>query len=296
MTKELAIDIILDSLKDSAIVFGLFFVLSVVISFFEDKISKILEKTGRLSPLFGATFGLIPQCGTSVIAADLYVKRHITIGTIVAVFLSCSDEALPIIFTSDRWWYGFILIGVKFVLGFIFGFLLDLIMMKGQKQVKEHLEECDHQDEEVHHGCCHHDIDNPEENKWHKHLLHPLLHSLKIFAYVLAINLAFGFLVGFIGEDKIASFLEMNKYLTPLYTTIIGMIPNCVSSVIVSELFAEGSIAFGALLSGLMMNAGLGIFYLLKHKKEWKHNLIIIFYCFGASILSGYITSLIIGF
>ena len=300
MTWELALDIILDALKDSGIVFLFVFVFEFIFSFIKIKMKEVLEKNRRIAPLFGALFGLIPQCGTSVLGADLYIGRHITIGTIVAIFLSCSDEAIPLLLSSGSKQALAILplVGLKFVIGFIVGFLIDLIYPKQELHLEEKVdvEECHHAHIHAHHHEENEEEEEHKENGIHEHFVHPLLHSLELFGYVLAVNLFFGFLIGFIGEETFSNFISSNKYLAPLFSTVIGIIPNCASSVVISELFIDGHLSFGALLSGLLMNAGLGLMVLMKNKKSIKSAFIILGICFAVSLLFGYLTCLIIGF
>ena len=289
MTWDLALDIILDSLKDSALVFAFVLAIHIILSFVENKLANFLVHRKKTSSLFGAIFGLIPQCGTSVLGADLYIKKYISIGTLVAIFLSCSDEAFISILTSgkpDKMLMVLPLLGLKFLIGFATGIIVDLIFRHQEFQEVEHV---DHEE-----TCDHHHVH--EENPWHKHLVHPLLHSLEIFGYVLAIDLALGFLIGFVGEENFANFLQMNKYLSPLFASIIGLIPNCASSLLLSELFIEGNLSFGALLSGLLVNAGLGMMMLFRNRKSAKNILWILLICFLVAITFGYITCLIIGF
>lgn len=290
------LDVLIDALIDSVKVLVVVFIFYIILSFLEDRLSKALEHNKKLSPLLGAMFGLIPQCGFSVVASDLYIKEHITMGTLIAIFISCSDEALPIILSShDKAWHIIPLILIKFIYGFIVGFLVDVIYRKSKLNKEKHLKDCHHEDE-IHIGCCGHEIDNRAENKWHKHLVHPLIHSLKIFCYVLVVNLLFGLIIYYIGEDSFAAFLRSNRFLTPLYAAIIGLIPNCASSVVVTELYLMNQISFGATLAGLITNAGLGLVVLLKHKEMLKKTFVIIAILFLAAILMGYGVCFIIGF
>ena len=168
MTWEIALDIILDALKDSALVFAFVFIVHVALSFVEHKLANFLITRKKTSSLFGSLFGLVPQCGTSVMGADLYIKKYITIGTLIAIFLSCSDEAFIAILASgkpDKMLMVLPLLGLKFLIGFCFGLITDLFFRNQElKEVHEEVEEetCDHH---------HHD----HHNKWVKHLLHPLL-------------------------------------------------------------------------------------------------------------------------
>ena len=287
MTWELFLDIFLDALKDSALVLAFVFFFHVVLAFFEDKLAKFLVKKRYTGPLFGSLFGLIPQCGTSVLAADLYIKKYITLGTIVAVFLSCSDEALILLLTkpSEKTWFVIPLILTKFVLGFAVGIIIDLIHRK--QEIAEPVEELQDVICEEHH---HKDV------KFHKYFLHPLIHALEIFAYVLVINIALGCIIGSVGEENFTNFIATNKYVSPIFSSLIGLIPNCASSVLLSELFLGGNLSFGALTAGLLVNSGLGITMLLKSKSTLKSAALILGICFAVAILSGYIICLIVGF
>ena len=287
MTWELALDIILDSLKDSALVLLFVFLVHVLISFFDLQIANFLVKRKKTGVVFGSLFGLIPQCGTSVLGADLYIKKYISIGTLTAIFLSCSDEAFIELLTAgnERAIMILPLIGLKFAIGVLIGLLVDLI------DKKRDVIEVDEVEEE--HECHQH---HHENTPIHKHLVHPLIHSLEVFAYILVINLIIGFIIGFVGEDKFVGILSSSKYLTPLFASIIGLIPNCASSLLITKLFADGTISFGALLGGLLVNSGLGMMVLLKNKNCFKKALIIISICFVTALICGYLTCLIIGF
>ncbi len=286
MSWELVLDIFLDALKDSALVFAFVFLIHLLLSFIENKLSNYLIRHQKLAPMFGSLFGIIPQCGTSVMGADLYIKKYISIGTLVAIFLSCSDEAFIAILASgipSKMIMVLPLIGVKFVLGFIVGLLIDLFHK--EELVKE---------EVIEEETCH--THHTHNSDVHKHLIHPLIHALEIFAYVFVINMVLGLIIGAVGADNFANFIRMNKYLTPLFSSIIGLIPNCASSLLLSELFIEGNLSFGALLAGLLVNSGLGMMVLLRNRKSAKNIWIIILICFLVAVVSGYITCLIFGF
>lgn len=287
MTWEIAKDVLLDGLKDSVLVLAFVFAFHLLLSFIEDKLSSFLTKNSKLAPLFGSLFGIIPQCGTSVLAADLYIRRYITFGTLAAVFLSCSDEAILVLLThpSEKTWMVLPLIGSKFVIGFLVGVLIDIIyrkqeIKKPEKELKDVI--C----EEHHH----------EHTKLHKHLIHPLIHSLEIFAYVFVINVSLGLIIASVGEQNFANFLLSNKYAAPVYAALIGLIPNCASSVLLSELYMTNYLSFGALLSGLLVNAGLGMMILIKSKTTWKQTIIIIAISLVTAITFGYVFCGILGF
>lgn len=286
MTLELFIDILKDALKDSLLVFFFVFLVHFVLAFVEEKLTLFLTKRKKTAPIIGSLFGLVPQCGTSVLGADLYIKRYISIGTLVAIFLSCSDEALIVMLTSanEKTIMVLPLIGLKFVIGFVIGILVDSLFRKQELHNDEY-----HED---HHCHLHHEEDSPE----HKYLFHPLIHSLQILAYVFVINLALGLIIGFVGQENFVVFLTSNRYLAPLYSSTIGLIPNCASSILISELYMNGHLSFGALLAGLLVNSGLGMMMIIKNRKAAKNVLLILLICFVTAILSGYLTCLVGGF
>ncbi|MCH5180111.1 MAG: arsenic efflux protein [Erysipelotrichales bacterium] len=290
-------NVILDALLDSLKVLAFIIVFYIIFALLEKKISKKMENNHKLNPFLGALFGLIPQCGFSVVASDLYLKRHITMGTLVAIFIACSDEAIPIFLANpNKILMVLPLILIKFVVGFVVGFIIDFIYVKSTKEVKHHHDECEHE-EELHVGCCNHIIEEENhENKFHEYFLHPLIHSLKIFAYVLVINILFSLLVYFVKEENIRLFLENSSYFTPIVAVVVGLIPNCASSVILSDLYLTNCITFGSCVAGLICNAGLGFVILFKNKSNVKNNFVILAIVAFVGIIVGYILNLILGF
>ena len=313
--------VLLHALEDSLIVLAFLVPINILIALLEPRLAGRIKLKGALAPLVGVTVGLFPQCGFSVVATDLYKKRHITIGTLLGVYLATSDEALPIFLASGEQAIDILpLLACKFLIGLIVGYTADAIFSKNKKKVAEHIAECDHEPE-VHFGCCGHEIENGEHEDEHDHsacdtpcgseieekrrerkhklkhyLLHPILHSAKIFMYILLINIVFGVLIHYIGEDRIMSFLSANKYVAPLFAVIVGAIPNCASSVVISNLYLMGGLGFGATVGGLLMNAGLGFAVLLKDRKNLKESLAIIGGMFAVSIAFSYILSAAFGF
>ncbi len=276
-------DILLDSFLDSLKVLGFAFIIFFIFSFFEDKIIRLFNKKSRISPLIGASLGLIPECGVSVLASDLYTSRLITTGTIFAVFFASSDEALPLLISNfDKAIYALPLLFIKIIFGFLFGFLIDLIYHKNDYKEIKNNDYFRSEDK----------INNEHENEsfFMSHFMHPFLHSIKIFVYVFIISFLFGLLLYFIGEDNVIKFMSENIYLSPLFASIIGLIPNCSSSILITNVFIKGGIPFAALTSGLSVNSGVGILYLFKSKNDIKNKLFILSSLFLTSNLVGYIT------
>ncbi len=291
---DILTDAILDAVKILPVIFIVYLIIEIVESkgLGKRKLKTLLSSKG--APLFGSVIGVIPQCGFSVIATKLYRKDYILMGTLLSVYIATSDEAIPILFSEafqspELWLKLIILIAIKLVYAVIVGFLVNAFARKTVLKTTEEAE-AEHDD-----AACHHhegDFDNYNEGKF-KLLLHPLLHSLKIFAYILAINLVFGLLIGFIGEDKIIAFLDANLFLQPLFSTLIGLIPNCASSVLITKMYAESALSLGGAVAGLSVNCGLGFAILLKDGKSLKNTLSVISLTALFSILIGYIITAI---
>ena len=311
-------DWLLDALIDSAKLLPFLFIAYILIECIEaltaKKVGSAKFYKGRWAPLVGASFGMLPQCGFSVVATDLYSKSKITVGTLIAIFISTSDEAIPILLsnmTSTKVLYMLLaLIGAKIVIGVVSGYLIDFITQKIIKtkpietaaqlpQEDEHHEhEHDHEhcenqkDEIIHKGCCGHEIEEDHMHPAKQYVLHPLIHTLKIFAYILIVNIAFGALVYFVGEERIADFLTGAKYFAPLFAVLIGLIPNCASSVVLTNLMLIGGLNFSACLAGLIVNAGIAYLVLFKQNKNQKANISIIATVSAIAILTGYVMML----
>lgn len=296
-------DIVLDSLIDSAKILPILLLVYFLIELFEHKQASKFENmkfmNKKYSPLLGSAFGSLPQCGFSIVATDLYNKRKLTIGALIAVYIATSDEALPVMLSqpsSYKWILPLLLtkIVIAIAVGYLAQFLFDIMFKKKVVEVEHDHEEHDHEEEaETHHGCCHHDI---EHNKYD--WKHPLLHSLKVIGMIFAINIIFGCIIefGFKGEEKLAEFLTGNTVyvLQPILAMLIGFIPNCASSVVLTELYLMGGLSFGSLVAGLIVNAGLGIILLFKENKHPKENLFIILTLIISSLSFGYLLHYII--
>ncbi len=294
---------LIDTLKIAPILLVVYFLIEFLeykrLMKFEN--SKMLK--GKASPVFGSLFGSLPQCGFSVISTDLYTKGFVSIGALLSVYVATSDEALPIMLShKDGWLPLLILIVCKIVLGIIIGYLAIWLYPKifkpkratGVVEGKHH----DHDDHEHEHhetisiehiGCCNHDLESPKFD-WK----HPLLHCLKILLFILIINLVFGGIIEAVGENKLAKFLSQSSVLQPLLAVMIGLIPNCASSVVITELYLLGGLSFGAILAGLCVNAGLGLMVLFRQDKNIKEVAFILAMLIIPSLIAGYALHFII--
>ena len=269
--------------------------------------SKLLN--GKASPAIGALFGSVPQCGFSVISAELYAKKKISVAALIAVFIATSDEALPIMISDYKNIPSLLmLIAVKIVLAIIIGYLTmffykiifkkqnaklsNSLEISGEKSEElleekhEHEENKSADDEHEHehiHACCHHDL-NDSKFDWK----HTLIHSAKITAYIFVVNIVMNTLIEFVGEASITQFLQTSYALQPLVALVVGLIPNCVSSVVLTELYIMGGLSFGAVVTGLSVNAGLGILVLFKENKHIKENIFILLMLIIPSLVFGY--------
>ena len=276
-------EVLLDALIDSLKIFPFLFLLYVIIEFLEHRTSVTHNKNllrGGLAPLLGAAFGVIPQCGFSVMAAKLYDKKLIRTGTLLAVFLATSDEALIILLSDgSKAFMVMPLIAVKFAVAVAVGYAANACLRK------EDLSELA-ENEEVHGTPCGHD--HEEDPRIKRYLVHPLLHSLEIFAYVLAVNLLFGILLYYVTDDALAAFLQSGAWYQPLVAAAIGLIPNCASSVVITQTYILGGLSFGGCIAGLCANAGLGFVILFKNTKQWKRNLLLVAAVYLISAAVGY--------
>ena len=273
-------DIVLDAFLDTFKVFPFLLLIYVLIEILEHRTSftqnrKILQ--GELAPLIGSATGLVPQCGFSVMAAKLYDGGFIRTGTLLAVFIATSDEAL-IIMLSELSTAGAImpLILIKLALAVGVGYLVNFLLNN------EKLTEVGLLPDAHPHGHAHDD-----KSDLYVYLLSPLLHSLKVTLYLLIINLVFGFVIASLGEGMIASVMIGGPYLQPLITALIGLIPNCASSVILTGSYINGGILFGSFVGGLCSNAGLGLVVLLKNPKNLKRNILLIVTLYAVAVVAG---------
>jgi len=238
---------------------------------------------GRFAPLVGSVTGVIPQCGFSVMSVKLFQGHYITIGTLLSVFISTSDEAVGLLLSQGKWQDFLLLCLIKLVIGCVVGYTADAIFKK--KDLKWGT--C----EEVNHGeCCKH---GHGKGKLYDYFVHPLVHCLETSLYVLIVNFALGVVVEWVGEENLSAFMSNATYIQPLVTSLVGLIPNCASSVLLVEVFITGNITFGALVGGLISNAGVGLALLLKDGKNIKRNLIIVLILYFAGVIFGELLTLI---
>ena len=263
--------VLLDSLLDTLKVLPFLVLIYILIEVLEHRTTLVQNKKilqGKLAPLIGSATGIIPQCGFSVMAAKLYDSGLIRTGTIVAVFLATSDEALIIMisnFNSAAWVMPLILI--KLIVAVGAGYLVNFLYSA------EKLTETGIVAQVPAQFCC---DEHDGKADIYTYFVSPLLHSLKIAFYIFIVNFVFGAIFFEVGEDAFSSAMMGGKFIEPLITALIGLIPNCASSAILTETFIKGGICFGSLVGGLCSNAGLGLIILFKNRKKLKRNIVLV--------------------
>lgn len=276
--KEILIDTILDSIKLIPFLLLAFLIIELIEHKLNNKTEKIITKSKKIGPIIGSILGAIPQCGFSVMATNLYITRIITLGTLISIYLSTSDEML-IIMISEK--VPIILIIkiliIKIFFGILYGIIIDIILSKRKQDNKTNYELCDKD------NCnCNHSI-----------ILSAIKHTLHITLFIFIITLIINTIFTLLGEKYLSKILLTNNILSPLITSLIGLIPNCAASVILTELYLNKAISLGALIGGLLTSSGSSLLVLLKNNKNKKENITIILLLYSLGAISGIIIELI---
>ncbi len=279
-------DAIIDSFHVLPLLFLVFLFIEIIEYFYSEKINSFMQKSEKAAPLIGGLAAIIPQCGFSVIASTLYLRKFITKGTLIAIYLATSDEAIPILLAEpDKIYYVLPIIVVKIVIGVCAGYLIDFILKD-----KKYVLVADDEDCHLHHeddGCCKQSVSKRRKRDL---IYHPLRHTLNIFLFILLITVILNFLIEIYGKyDVLPVIFGKIRFLQPIFTALLGLIPNCAISIALTMMLIKGSISFGAAVAGLLSNAGLGIIILLRHKDNFKDTINIIAIILVISIISGYI-------
>ena len=275
--------VVLDALIDTLKIIPFLFLTYLLMEFIEHKASgrtvALLEKSGKAGPAIGGVLGVLPQCAFSAVAANLYTGRVISLGTLIAVFLSTSDEMLPIMISSGASWQSILVIlGYKLTVGILMGFVIDLVMhlLRRDKEKIDIDEICDNDNCHCERGL----------------LFSALHHTLTISAFILIVTLAINALVFFVGEETLGSIVSRIPVLSHLIAAIIGLIPGCATSVALTTLGLEGIISGGTMMAGLFSGAGVGVLILVRLNRRPKENLIILGLLVGIGFTFGLIFDL----
>ncbi|MGI6240853.1 MAG: putative manganese transporter [Candidatus Omnitrophota bacterium] len=266
---------------------GIYIFLELVEHKFNRILTDRISHRNHIAPILGALFGCIPQCGFSVIASALYTRRCISLGTLLAVFISTSDEAIPVILAQkDQAQLVLDILGVKIIIATVAGYLIDAFHRPDTHaphapvhRVGEHL-----------HCSCHSHSHN--EPWWKTYLLFPLKHTASISVFIFLISIALGFLIETAGEENLGKIFFHGSLFQPALAVAIGLIPNCAASVAIAEMHLKGVITFGSAIAGLCASGGLGILVLIKESKDMKETLAILSLLALISLAAGIVLNL----
>jgi len=273
---DIILDTLIDSLKMLPFLFVAFLLIELIEHKFSDKTKKVISSSGKFGPLLGGVLGAIPQCGFSVLATNLYITRIVSLGTLIAIYLSTSDEMLPILLSHGEN-IGTILqiLGIKLIVGIIFGIIIDLVTWKKTEKINYHICEQKHCD-------CKHGI-----------FLSAFKHTLNTLVFIFVVTFILNAAFHYLGEDYLRNVLSKNNFFTPFIASLIGLIPNCAASVVITELYLNDVISLAPTISGLLTGSGVALLVLFDVNKNIKENIKIIGLLYGIGVFVGLIIELI---
>lgn len=279
------LDVIFDTLLDCVKLLPFLFLTYLAMEYIEHKagerIQETIKKSGKCGPLIGSILGAFPQCGFSAAASNLYAARIITLGTLISIYLSTSDEMLPILISQQvgaaMIWK---ILGIKVLIGMAAGFLIDIVLnifLKKEKEALQIEQLCEH-----HHCQCEKGI-----------VKSALRHTIEIFIYLLLITFVLNFLITLIGEDFLANLLLNKPVIGEVIAGLVGLIPNCAASVVITQLYLNGILNEGAMMAGLLVGAGVGILVLLRVNDRPRDNVRIIALLYMMGVAAGIVVELL---
>lgn len=285
MTFDLILDILLDALIDTLKLAPFLLLTYLFMELIEHKTGArqlyLMEKAGHFGPALGALLGVVPQCGFAGAASSLYAGRVITMGTLISIYLSTSDEMLPILISeSAPLSLIFKILAIKFLIGLLCGFVIDFMRLKIHR-AKMHENEI--------HCLCEKEHCHCEKGIFRS----SLVHTLQISGFIFLISLLLGFLINLIGEEQISSFMTSLPVLSCFLTALVGLIPNCAASVLITKLYLSEMLTFGSMISGLLVSAGVGLLILFRINKKVKENFIILGILYLCGVVFGLLLDLI---
>ena len=290
---EFLSDAVIDSLKLIPSLFIIFLFIEIFENYFAHKVANIMSFSKKMGPLFGAMLAIIPQCGFSVIMTTLFIKRYITIGTLTAVYIATSDEAIPILIANPSEYSTVLkIILIKLFMAILVGYGTDFALKEQNlHHCKDNKKPCMHlKNFESEKGCCKHDI---KENKIKNIIIHPIKHTFIIFLFILFICVCLNYILNFVNEETYVALNIKHPVIEIILFTFFGLIPNCAVSVLITMLYLKNIIGFASVIAGLITNAGLGLLILFTRKRSFKNFLIIISILIATGFLTGIIFSLI---
>ncbi len=269
--KDIIIDTLVDALKILPFLFITFLLLELLEHKLNNKTKNVISKSGKVGPIIGCLLGVIPQCGFSVVATNLYITRVISLGTLFSIYLSTSDEMLPIMLSQNvNFKTILIVILIKVITGMLFGFVIDLVIRKNNKNKYDY-----HICEEEHCHCDHGIVKSS------------LKHTFNIIIFIIGVSFILNVIFLYCGNDLISKIFMKDTLFGPFFGSLVGLIPNCGASVILTEMFLKGAINLGTCIAGLLTGSGVALLVLFKSNKNIKENLCICLTLYLIGVLVG---------
>lgn len=271
---DLFCDAAIDTLKLIPLLFLAYLIMEYLENKAGEKTAGFLRKTGHTGPLIGSVLGVLPQCGFSAAASNFYAGGLISTGTLIAVFLSTSDEMLPIFLSSGIPVLTIVqILSVKVVIGLTAGYIIDFLLSRDNKPKHYDI-----------HDLCEHEHCHCEKGSiW----LSAIIHTLKVAAFILGISFLLNGITELIGLDKIITGIASYPIISIAIASLVGLIPNCASSVAITQLYLQGVLNLGCMFAGLLSCAGVGLIVLFRANKNMRDNLFIVFLLYLTSFISG---------
>lgn len=277
--KEILLDTLLDAIKLLPFLFITFLLMEYIEHSFTKNGKERIKKAGKLGPFFGSLLGAVPQCGFSVMATNLYATRIVTLGTLISIYLSTSDEMLPILI-SQKCSFSIIIkiLLIKVLIGMLAGFIIDFIIRKKTKSSNYEIKKfCDEE-----HCDCEHGI-----------IKSSIKHTFNILIFIIVITLLLNLGFYYFGNDSIEKLFLKDSFFSPFISSLIGLIPNCGASVILTELYLNNVISFASVIAGLLTGSGVALLVLFKINKNVKENVKILLTVYFIGALSGVMIEII---
>lgn len=269
--KDIIIDTLVDALKILPFLFITFLLLELLEHKLNNKTKNVISKSGKVGPIIGSLLGVIPQCGFSVVATNLYITRVISLGTLFSIYLSTSDEMLPIMLSQNvNYKTILIVILIKVIAGMLFGFVIDLVIRKNNTNKYDY-----HICEEEHCHCDHGIVKSS------------LKHTFNIIIFIIGVSFILNVIFLYCGNDLISKIFMKDTLFGPFLGSLVGLIPNCGASVILTEMFLKGAINLGTCMAGLLAGSGVALLVLFKSNKNIKENLCICLTLYLIGVLVG---------
>ena len=269
--KDIIIDTLVDALKILPFLFITFLLLELLEHKLNNKTKNVISKSGKVGPIIGSLLGVIPQCGFSVIATNLYITRVISLGTLFSIYLSTSDEMLPVMLSQNVSFKTILVVLlIKVIAGMLFGFIIDLVIRKNNKTKYDY-----HICEEEHCHCDHGIVKSS------------LKHTFNIIIFIIGVSFILNVIFLYCGNDLISKIFMKDTLFGPFLGSLVGLIPNCGASVILTEMFLKGAINLGTCMAGLLTGSGVALLVLFKSNKNIKENLCISLTLYLIGVLVG---------